>query len=456
MTQLEQDRAIQEIPSWFPSRLSGLQRFVTGRNVLFAMMGLQVLWLAVIWLTGATERTDKLLVLAIYTLMVGTAVIYLPTPLVLYLNQAGHYFKQHPKTAVFLLCALVFGIGLIYATQQRTWTFDEEGNFRAAQVVAEQGPAALFENYDKRPWLGKQHPPLIPLLHGLVLWIFGPHQVVARLVTLTFALGVGVLAYKIGRDLYDIKTGLLAVLFLFTFPLIFRLGTAAMVEVPLTFFFALTLFLTIRLVRQPTPWLTILVGLCVGAGLLSKYTMVFVIPIIFSYFVIHGSVRRAARLFAILAVIGGIFLAAWLLFASNTNVLQQQFSTLLHYAGLVLTNPYGRKVLFETLTNRLPSSLGVYSLPAMALGAIFLFQRHEKPDQMVLLWIILVWLPLMLTLPDHRYFMPSFPAVAILMAVGIQRLPQIINKAALLAVLYGGGSLYLFIDWVRASELFVK
>ncbi|MFZ1400423.1 MAG: glycosyltransferase family 39 protein, partial [Candidatus Promineifilaceae bacterium] len=245
-------------------------------------------------------------------------------------------------------------------------------------------------------------------------------------------------------------------LLLFTFPLMLRLSAAMMVEVPLTFFFTLTVWFTLRLAERPSLGRLLLVGLVIGLGLLSKYTMVFVLPLVFGIFMVYGSFKQALRYLGGLALIGFLFLVGWLLLASRLNVLQGQLATVLEYAGLVLTTEYGRQVLFETMTNRLPSGLGVYNLPIITLGVVFLLNRRRKVDWVLLLWMLSVWLPLTLTLPDHRYFLPSFPAVALAAALGLQQVPKAAQRGLLLALLLAGSTLYLYVDWVRAAELFIK
>jgi hypothetical protein len=63
---------------------------------------------------------------------------------------------------------------------------------------------------------------------------------------------------------------------------------------------------------------------------------------------------------------------------------------------------------------------------------------------------------LSLTLPDHRYFLPSFPAVALMAALGLQQVPKGTARGLLLALLLAASTLYLYVDWVRAAELFVR
>jgi 4-amino-4-deoxy-L-arabinose transferase-like glycosyltransferase len=417
---------------------------------------LELGWLGVIWIMGATAATHKLLPLIIVTVVLGTAVILLPDRFFAWLPLDNDRIARS-ETRLLLLLGLLIGAALIlFASQQRIWAFDEEGNLRAAAAVANEGVGALFENYDRRPWLGKQHPPLVPIIYGLAMNLLGTSQLAGRAVTAVFALGTGWLTYLIGRRLFDRQTALLGALLLFSFPLVFRLGAAAMVETPLTFFFTLTVLLTLRLAERPSIGRLLLVGLAIGAGLLSKYTMVFVLPLAFGIITVQGSFKQAVRYFGVMALIGAILLAGWLLFANQLDVLQQQLATVWEYAGLVLTNEYGRRVLFETVTNRLPSGLGVYNLPFLVLGGLFVVNRRRAADWILLFWILSVWLPLSLTLPDHRYFLPSFPAVALMAALGLQQVPKGTARGLLLALLLAASTLYLYVDWVRAAELFVR
>jgi hypothetical protein len=189
--------------------------------------------------------------------------------------------------------------------------------------------------------------------------------------------------------------------------------------------------------------------------------MVFVLPLVFGIITVQGSFQQAVRYLGVMAVIGAVLLAGWLLFANQLDILERQFATIWEYAGLVLTNEYGRRVLFETVTNRLPSGLGVYNLPFLALGGLFAISRRRAVDWVILFWILSVWLPLSLTLPDHRYFLPSFPAVALLAALGLRHvsagnISHGTARGLLLALLLAASTLYLYVDWVRAAELFVR
>lgn len=435
--------------------LTAVLRMMTVHTTLLAMMGLQLLWLAAIWLTGAATADYKLLPLVIYTILVGTAVLLLPQKVSAKLHQAISTLTTHPRNVLLIFLLSIMIVGGYYASQQRLWPFDEEASFEAAVTVAEDGLVGLFNNYKNWDWLANQHPPLAPILFGQILRLFGTSLLVARLVSLSFSIGTGLLTYLIASELYDKKTGIIAAFFLFTFPLLMRLSGTAMVEPMLTFFFTLTLYLALLLLRKQNWIYFVLIGLVVGLGLLTKYTMVFVLPILLGFILVQGSKKQIVQLLAVLLLTLLVFATTWFYAASRMDVFQTQAQTIRHYAGLVLTNDYGRNLLFETVSNRLPSAFGVYNIPLIALGGLLLLTRRTRSDWLVLLWLTAVWLPLMLTLPDHRYFMSSFPAMAILIAAGFQLAPKLLDRSVLLAILYGLSSLYLFVDWSRAAQLFM-
>ncbi len=92
-------------------------------------------------------------------------------------------------------------------------------------MVAEQGLAPFFANYAQIQWLGSQHPPLAPLFFGLAISLLGTNLFVIRLVALLLAIATVLLTYFSAAELYDRETGLLAALFLLSFPYFLRLIT---------------------------------------------------------------------------------------------------------------------------------------------------------------------------------------------------------------------------------------
>src|SRR6185369_16745804 len=106
--------------------------------------------------------------------------------------------------------------------------------------------------YHRVGWLGKQHPPLFTLVCALTLQLPGPNLFYMRLISVFFLAGTLVVTYLLGRELYNREIGYLAAILLLSFPLIIRLSASAMMDIELTFFFALALLLLIRLSRKPS------------------------------------------------------------------------------------------------------------------------------------------------------------------------------------------------------------
>lgn len=94
---------------------------------------------------------------------------------------------------------------------------------------------------------------------------------------------------------------------------------------------------------------------------------------------------------------------------------------------------------------------------ALALGLLRLFQRAGPADIELLLVLGVYCLLLVAILPDHRYFLPIFPAAALAAANGLaaaNTLAPYAIQVILLALLFCAGALYLFVDWTRASHVF--
>ena len=438
--------------------MSIVERLTKTPVLLASMALLQVLWLAAIWLTGAAAQGEqwKLLSLAIYTVVAGVAVAFFPTAWASRFEQLKNSLVQNERRLVLILSVSVLVVAAFFAAYQRVLT-DESHLLRAARVVAGQGLAPFFANYSQIQWLGRQHPPLAPLAFGLAMSLLGTNLFVLRLVALLLTVATVIVTYFLGAELYDRETGWLAALFLLSFPYFLRMGSAVLTDVPVTLFFTLGLYLTQRLLRRPTFPLAVAAGITIVAGLLTKYTMVLVYPIIAGWVVIYSSARRLKAYLAMLALVSFGMLALWLALAYSGGILAAQSKTLIAYAG-VATSPHGgMRWALEMLSTRLPSALGVYNFPLILLGGSCLLKTRSKADWLILVWVGVVFVTVALTLPDARYFMPAFPALGIALArAGVKRFYAAPGRVVTLALLYCGGALYLFVDWFRAGYIFIQ
>jgi len=225
---------------------------------------------------------------------------------------------------------------------------------------------------------------------------------------------------------------------------------------PVTFCFVLTLYCTVRLSQAPTYRLAIITGLCLGAGLLCKYTMIFIYPLLLGMCIIQGALRRLLPYLGVVVLVSGSVLAVWLGYTAAVGILTAQRDTLASHTRFASMTNGGLRWKVGTSLLGLPSGLGTYSLPLLVVGGRRLLQRKSQADLLVLLWIGAVFVPLVLTLPGPRYFLPAFPALALMMACGLGRVGEAAGRLILVALLYCGGALYLFVDWYRqVHSLFV-
>ena len=364
------------------------------QGMLLAVLCLQVAWYAAIWFSGASH-SPKAPWLAGAALAVTLLLLWEPNWLRAAIQRGQAHAAQRPLLWLVGLALLTACAGVWLAFNQRIWPFDEEGNLGASRLLAERGLGAFFAQYPDLPWLGRQHPPLAILINGLVMWVFGPELAYIRLVTLAYTVAAVGLVFWLGQLLYDRLTGLVAACFLVAFPLVLRVGTVAMTDVQVMTYALLTICLVVKLERRPSWGLAALAGFVFGLGLLTKYTIILMAPVIVAYFFINRSFRRCFGHLFVIGAISAAMLAAWLGYAYTLGVFAAQQQLLSELAGSVTqaesgASTFGAKLLLETLTTRLPSAFGVYSAPFLLLGLVQVLRLRLRQDWFLLAWAAIV------------------------------------------------------------------
>jgi 4-amino-4-deoxy-L-arabinose transferase-like glycosyltransferase len=462
-----------------------VKRFLSIRMILISMSIIQLFWIFGIWVTHATDNLQKLLILGAISILGFLLVGFLGTS---HLETIGGWIDRwadNRRLFLLTLFVVILVSGVFYARYQRVWPFDEVLNYKASHLIAEQGLEVFFDKYALNNYLGNRHPPLIFLINGLALSLFLDSLTTVRMVSLAFSFGMLVVSFYLASSLFGNKTGVLTVIFLASYPLIFRESTAGLLDVQGTFFYTLSLLLAWKLAQRPSWLLVIALGISLGLGFLTKYMLLFIIPVLVVFFLFWRNYRVTLVPVLLSFSLAGGLLLLWAWYGSQIGVRlpnvagfspSDLFASQLAAnakpvpAGLVvdhidispgyfLTSEWGRGFLLNSLLTRLPSGLGAYNLPLILLG-LWLFLTHKPrraSDWYVLLWIGMTSLLLILTLPDHRYFMVIFPAFAVAMARWMETQPaKDIGQVTLLAVIYQIGTLYLMVDWSRSNELFVK
>ena len=125
--------------------------------------------------------------------------------------------------------------------------------------------------------------PVIAYLISLGTFLFGDTVFGVRAFAIVLSAASSFLLYLTGRDLYDKQTGLVSGLLLQIVPLYSAYGILMTIDSPFIFFWVLSVYLLQKLLHRNAyevrtgafDYYWVLLGISVGLGLLTKYTMAF-------------------------------------------------------------------------------------------------------------------------------------------------------------------------------------
>ncbi|MBU0630296.1 MAG: glycosyltransferase family 39 protein [Candidatus Margulisbacteria bacterium] len=134
------------------------------------------------------------------------------------------------------------------------------------------------------------HPPMIALVNYLMT--LGQ----ANLLTLRFgaaliSLGIALLIYFISLDAFNRKVAFWATVLFLILPHYLVIWLTQFVELPLALFWSLALWLMVKIVKTQQKYYWYLLGIVVGLGTLSKYTMFLFWPCLIIFFLISPANR---------------------------------------------------------------------------------------------------------------------------------------------------------------------
>jgi hypothetical protein len=345
---------------------------------------------------------------------------------------------ERPRLATISVAALGFAVGAFSATVQPAPVLDEAFVQEAARSVADDGVQGLVRAYRENEWLARRHPPLGPVVFGVGLAagldLHGLRLVSAALLGLTAALTA-----VIAHGLYGMRTALRAGALLATLPLLARMSGIAMNELLVTALATATVLLALSAIRAAPPSRPLAygaaLGAAIGAAILVKYTMTLLAPAALGLAIVHRRVRELWKTLAVAFAIAAFVFAGWWLALDAMGSAGAQLDWLAYGSRAGLGSSFGRWSTGQALATKLPSAIGLYQLPLLLVGLWTAWGKGRPEAATLLVWIATISIPLLLTLPENRYFLPAFPAVAILLALGLERLPSWRHDVLLLALL---------------------
>lgn len=232
--------------------------------------------------------------------------------------------------------------------------------------------------------------PMIAYLIHFGTSLFGDTVFGIRIFAVVLSTLSSYLLYLIGKELYDKKTGLAAGLMIQITPLYSVYGILFTIDSPFIFFWVLSLYLFHRLLQRQTleghkktfDYYWALLGIAVGLGMLTKYTMAFFYISGFLFFLTSKDTRRLLTTsgpYISLIVSLTVFSPVVLWNAANGWV------TLKHTAGQAHIAE-GLKLSASSFFEFIGSQLGVVTPVLFILIAVALWKLRKDRESSFLFW----------------------------------------------------------------------
>lgn len=205
------------------------------------------------------------------------------------------------KKALLVVFLLASSFSLFFTVQ----TNPDYGLYqREAKYFVENGPRAFLANWGTFSCYFNM--PLISFFRGVTFWLFGEGPVAVLLGNLLIVAGILFFTYKIANRLFGQKIALVAVVLLATTPFFITQTPLFLVDLGVTFFVTLSVYLLLRLIDQPSLAWVLLTGVVLFFTAITKvFGVIYLVFLLagFSFFLLMEKKDKEAWLG---------FLSAWL------------------------------------------------------------------------------------------------------------------------------------------------
>jgi undecaprenyl-diphosphatase len=311
-------------------------------------------------------------------------------------NRAYERFKVKPYSTILFVFLLALSLFRIYYIQRGPLDLSPD-------------EAHYWEWSRRLDWSYYSKGPMIAYLIYFGTMIFGDNVFGIRIMAVVFSVLSSVLMYILGKKLYDEQVGLFSAILIQIIPLFSTFGIIFTIDSPFTFFWILSLFLFYRAtfnVQYPTknkepetknfnppmPPFTegghgginwILLGLSVGLGLLTKYTMAFFYLCAFLFLFLRERKLLLTTGPYISFIISLLVFSPVLLWNADHD-----WITLRHTAGQAHVAE-GVRITLSSFFEFVGSQLGVITPLLFILMAVSLWKERKQKLGNLLLWFSL-------------------------------------------------------------------
>jgi O-antigen ligase len=198
------------------------------------------------------------------------------------IEKVFRYFLQSERLAVTVLTLIAGFLLFVSLGTNHLLPWDEAIYAKISKNMISTGEYVVQEWRPGQVWYEK--PPLYMWLAAVSMKIVGVSEFAARLPSALLALATVVLLYFFGKRMFNKTAGFISAFVLVTTFHYLYYARASMLDVAVTFFITLSLYLWWVYKEKGNVWLPILAGVAVGLGVMTKGVVGFIpLPVIFLY-----------------------------------------------------------------------------------------------------------------------------------------------------------------------------
>ncbi|MFA5157044.1 MAG: glycosyltransferase family 39 protein [Candidatus Omnitrophota bacterium] len=371
---------------------------------------------------------------------------------------SGKMLSRGSKIYLFGLLAIIAFCGInnyIWLSLNQHPPVDDEAFHLIASLrymdILSNLPAYTFREFVQ---VDQLYPPLTPLVASLFGLAFGRNTITLIMSNVFFLIGTLISLYLIGIKAGNRKAGLLAALLLCLYPMFFHLSRMFMFSA--TFCFTVTAGITALYYSEGfrKTGASLLFGLFLGLGLLTKQTyLVFIAgPLLF---LVSGSfpnantvVRKKIVGNLILSIIIGAIMASWWYIPNLTNMLPLAIDSATDPLLVPHDIPiFSFRSLFFYLRVLITEQILLFFF-ALFVISLYSLSKKKKTELffLCLAWIIVPYIFFTFVKNKFWYYtLPYLPAIALISAYGVTKIKRAIFKKITVFLILAIGLFQFFI-----------
>lgn len=268
-----------------------------------------------------------------------------------------------------------------------------------------------------------------------------------RIAVILLTLATIILTYFIGKELRDKTTGIIAALLLSVNPIYWLISNKVLLDVPLAFSFAFTVYSLIKFEKTRTKLWALILAISIFLTVNTKFSAYLVFPMLATYFFLqyilepliqkHIPTKEIKEFFQNKNLRKSI-LYSILLFAPLTIVYLIKYNSIIPRANTgAMTIATSMAQTVSTYNNysltfkSLPFLLTQYTLVLFLIGLFFCIVYRKKVHYILISYLITfqIYITLLLGgITEQRHILPALPGFLVLSALAITELKYFIEK----------------------------